>query len=206
MTLVPGKTKLLAFCPPGCELEVDYAKISSPIYINGTFIPFSESAKHVGVIRSVHGNLPNILARFAAHRRAVFSLLPSGLSKVHWGNPAACVRVERLYGISVMLSGLATMVLSNSEIAIIAGHFKKHMERLLKLHSDTPDTVVWFLAGCLPVQVLLHLRQISLFYHQSPTMSWPSTQGIFLPQLNHPQSLGSFHSRTSSFSMTFPIQ
>ena len=163
VTLVPGKTKLLAFCPPGCELEVKYAKITSPIVINGTLIPFSDSAEHVGIIRSVHGNLPNILARLAAHRRAVFSLLPSGLAKGHWGNPAACVRVERLYGIPVMLSGLAALALSTSEIAILAGHFKKHMERLLKLHSATPESVVWFLAGCLPVQALLHLRQISLF-------------------------------------------
>ena len=162
MTLVPGKTKLLAFCPPGCELEVKYAKITSPIVINGTLIPFSDSAEHVGIIRSVHGNLPNILARLAAHRRAVFSLLPAGLAKGHWGNPAACVRVERLYGIPVMLSGLAALALSTSEIAILAGHFKKHMERLLKLHSATPDTVVWFLACCLPFRALLHFRYPSL--------------------------------------------
>ena len=31
VTLVPDKTKLLVFCPPGSEMEVDYAKIISPI-------------------------------------------------------------------------------------------------------------------------------------------------------------------------------
>ena len=163
VTLVPAKTKLLAFCPPGCEMEVEYAKIVSPINIDGISIPFSESAEHVGIVRSVHGNMPNILARLSAHRRAVFSLLSAGLAKGHWGNPAACVRVERLFGIPVLLSGLATMVLSTPELAIITGHFKKHMERLLKLHSATPECVIWFLSGCLPVQALLHLRQISLF-------------------------------------------
>ena len=45
----------------------------------------------------------------------------------------------------------------------ISGHFKKHMERLLKLHSSTPESVVWFLSGCLPLEALLHLRQLSLF-------------------------------------------
>ena len=73
------------------------------------------------------------------------------------------MRVEKLYGIPVMLSGLATMVLSKSEIATLDGHFKLHVERLLKLHQATPACVVWFLAGCLPAQAVLHLRQFTIF-------------------------------------------
>ena len=163
VTLVPEKTKLLAFCPPGSESYVDYAKIISPISINGTPISFSDSAEHVGIVRSVHGNLPNILARLSAHRRAVFSVLATGLARGHSGNPAASMRVEKLYGVPVMLSGLATMVLSQTEVAMVDGHFKIHIERLLKLHKATPESVVWFLAGSLPAQAQLHLRQFSLF-------------------------------------------
>ena len=160
MTLVPEKTKLLAFYPPGCELEVDYAKITSPINSNGTFIPFSDSAEHVGILRSIHGNMPNILARLSAHRRALFSVLPAGLALGHRGNPAASVTVEKLYGSPVMLSGLATLVLSNPEEEIICGHSKQHMERMLKLHTGTPECVIWFLAGCLP----LRLKKVSTIY------------------------------------------
>ena len=154
---------MLAFPPPGCEMLTDYAKIISPVNINGTFIPFTDSAEHVGIVRSIHGNKPNILARLAAHRRAVFSVLPAGLARGHRGNPAASLRVERLYGVPVLLSGLATMVLSQPEISLIAGPFKQHIEKLLKLHKATPECVVWFLAGCLPAEALLHLRQMSLF-------------------------------------------
>ena len=163
VTLVPDKTKLLAFCPPGSEMEVDYAKIISPINIYGQLIPFSDSAEHVGIVRSVHGNLPNIQARLLAHKRAVFSILPAGLAKGYHGNPAAAMRVERLYGAPVMLSGLATMVLTNMEIGLASGHFKQHVQRLLKLHWGTPDCVVWFLSGCLPTEALLHLKQFTLF-------------------------------------------
>ena len=163
VTLVPEKTKLLAFSPPGCELLTDYAKIISPVNINGTFIPFTDSAEHVGIVRSIHGNRPNILARLAAHRKAFFAVLPAGLAKGHRGNPAASIRAERLYAAPVLLSGLATMVLSVSEIALFAGPFKQHIEKLLRLHQSTPDCVVWFLAGCLPAEALLHLRQMSLF-------------------------------------------
>ena len=163
VTLVPEKTKLLAFCPPGSELLVEYAKIISPISINGSFINFSESAEHVGVVRSIHGNRPNILARLSAHRSAVFALLNAGLARAHKANPAASLRVERLYGIPVLLSGLATMVLSPTELGIIIANFKQHVERLLKLHSATPECVVWFIGGCLPFEALLHLRMFSLF-------------------------------------------
>ena len=74
VTLVPEKTKLLVFCPPGQELVAEYAKIISPININGKFIPFSESAEHVGIVHSIHGNRPNLLARISAHRSPVFPL------------------------------------------------------------------------------------------------------------------------------------
>ena len=87
----------------------------------------------------------------------MFSLLPVGLARGHRGNPAASIKIERLYATPVLLSGLATMVLSKSELALVTGHFKKHMERLLKLHKSTPDCVIWFLGGYLPIEALLHL-------------------------------------------------
>ena len=163
VTLVPEKTKLLAFTPPGSEMEVEYAKIISPVNINGRFIPFSESAEHVGILRSIYGNGPNILSRFSAHRSAVFSLLPAGMARGHRGNPAASVRVERLYGLPVLLSGMSSLVISSQEVSLFNAHFKQHMERLLKLHQATPDPVVWFLAGSLPAEAVLHLRMFSLF-------------------------------------------
>ena len=55
------------------------------------------------------------------------------------------------------------MVLSKSEIALFSGPFKQHIEKLLKLQSATPECVIWFLAGCLQLKSLLHLRQMSLF-------------------------------------------
>ena len=130
VTLVPEKTKLLAFSPPGCETSVEYAKNISPICIDGNYIPFSESGEHVGVIRSTEGNGPSILSRISAHRKAVFSLLSSGLAKNHRANPAASIKVERLYGLPVLLSGLATLVLSTPEQATLESHFKLHTEYL----------------------------------------------------------------------------
>ena len=90
-------------------------------------------------------------------------MLPVGLAKSHRGNPAASLRIERLYGVPVLLSGTVSLVLKQTENNTLSIHFKKKLESLQKLHLNTPDPVVYFLAGCLPSLAMLHLRQLSLF-------------------------------------------
>ena len=53
------KTKLLFFNSSESDYS-KYVKLLSTIHIGETIIPFTYSAEHVGIIRSVSGNLPNI--------------------------------------------------------------------------------------------------------------------------------------------------
>ena len=109
------------------------------------------------------GNLPNLVERFSAHRKKLFSVLPSGLALHHNANPAAALKVEQIYALPVLLSGLSALVLSTYEIGLVTTHYKNTLSRLMKLHDRTPDSAVYFLAGSLPCRALLHLRQLSLF-------------------------------------------
>ena len=126
-------------------------------------IPFYDEAEHVGILRSVHGNLPNIFSRISAHNNALRAVLPAGLARGHRANPAASLRIEILYGAPKLLSGLASLVLSKPEKDILHHHYKLSLERLQRLHKATPEPVVCFLGGSLPLTALLELRQISLF-------------------------------------------
>ena len=63
----------------------------------------------------------------------------------------------------MLLSGLASLVLSQSELAIIDGHYLNTLQRLLRLHERTPRSITYFLAGSLPARALLHQRQLTLF-------------------------------------------
>ena len=157
------KTQLQVYLPPGLTKHEDIYKHSIDIRFNDTPINFVESAEHVGVIRSVQGNLPHILNRISSHNKALHSVLPVGLARNQRGNPAASLRVEKLYGVPVLLSGTASLILKQTEINILSTHFKKKIESLQKLHERTPDPVVYFLSGCLPASALLHLRQFSIF-------------------------------------------
>ena len=53
----------------------------SPININNFPIKFSSSAEHVGVVRSNSGNLPHIWDIISSHKKALFAILPAGLSR-----------------------------------------------------------------------------------------------------------------------------
>jgi hypothetical protein len=93
----------------------------------------------------------------------VYAVLHAGLGKGHRANPAASIRIETVFAVPVLLSGLASLVLSTKEENIIGQHHKVHLQRLLRLHQATPAPVVYFLAGCLPMQAQLHLRLFSMF-------------------------------------------
>ena len=161
--LVPEKTKLLCFAPPGLDATTNYWKLVSPVSLGNKKISFSSEAEHVGILRSVHGNLPNIFSRISAHNNALRAVLPAGLARGHCGNPAASLRIEILYGSPKLLSGLASLVLSKAEKDIQHHHYKQSLERLQRLHKATPEPVVCFLGGSLPLTALLEFRQMSLF-------------------------------------------
>ena len=108
------------------------------------------------------GNLPHLLNRFSSHNKAIHSVLHAGLARGHRGNPAASLRVEKLYGVPVLLSGTASLVLKQSEYNALDRHFKSVLQNLLKLHDETPDSVVYFLAGSLPASAPLHIRQFGM--------------------------------------------
>ena len=163
VTLVTEKLQLVAF-HKNIDDVLEYEKTVIPLSVDGKIIAYSNQASHLGVVRSAqHGNLVSIMERLAAHRRQIFSLLPSGLAFHHCSNPAANIRVQQIYCLPVLMSGLASLVLTKAEIKTISSYYKTNLLKLMKLLHKTPDSAVFFLAGTLPAEAQLHLRQLGLF-------------------------------------------
>ena len=135
----------------------------SSVHIGKTKIEFADTAEHVGVLRSTSGNLPHIQQRIVNHKKSLAQILSMGMSRRHRANPVAALRAENIFSTPVLFSGIASLYLSKPEIAILAKHLKETTENILKLHSRTPEPVVFFLAGRLPGEAVLHLRQLTLF-------------------------------------------
>ena len=161
--LEPGKTKLLVFSNKCHELIIQHAASTNQLTINNIPKDFTSEAEHVGVLRNTAGNMANILQRITKHKKALGSVLAAGMGHGHLGNPAASLKVHELYCTPVLLSGLATLFLSKQELRLVDNHYQTTLQKLQKLHDKTPRCIVYFLAGSLPGEALLHLRQLSLF-------------------------------------------
>ena len=161
--LSSSKTKLQVYFTHHMRKEVNYATLINPIRVNAAKVDFVECAEHVGIERSTSGNSVSIFTRFNAHKRALGAVLHAGLARGHRGNPQAGLRIEQLYGIPVLLSGLAPLVLTKTEENMIEQHHKQIILNIQRLLPRTPRSVVFFLGGSLPGTALLHLRQLSIF-------------------------------------------
>ena len=158
--LSPTKTKLLMI--PSAKNNNTFIPYN-PIKIDGVEIDFVDQAEHVGVIRTADGNMTNILNRITSFKKALGSLLSSGLARGRNSNPAVSLRVLNTYATPVLMSGLASLVLSPKEVATIDQQFKRTLQNILKLSVSSPASLVYFTVGFLPATAILHLRQLSLF-------------------------------------------
>ena len=157
------KTKLVSIATPAMSTTVDLMKLVSPVNINGTEVEFVDTAEHVGVLRNTTSNLPNLFNRISAHRKALNAVLHTGIARHHRGNPVASLRVERLHGMPVLLSGLGALLLLKTELDMVDHHLKETHERIMRLHPRTPRCVVSFLSGNLPGTAMIHIRMLTLF-------------------------------------------
>ena len=135
----------------------------NPIRVNDKQISLSDRAEHVGIIRSEQGNLPNLMKRLSAHKKSLAANLFAGTAKSHRGNLAATIKLEKIYSLPVLLSGLPPLVLTKTEVKILDQHYLTTLRNLLKCHTGTPHSFILFASGSLPVKALLHLRQLGLF-------------------------------------------
>ena len=157
------KTKLLCYSNSSTRNQAYYDQLVSPVCVDQEKVQFSNEAEHVGVTRSPLGNTAHIFNRFTAHRKAISAISASGLSRHRRANPAALVRVQQVFGIPVLLSGISTLVLKKGEIDLINQKIKKIFQHCLKLPDSTPRSVVAFLGRVLPGTAIVHLKQLTTF-------------------------------------------
>ena len=161
--LEPKKTKLLCYSNKNCDFLARHAISTTRITINDVPVIPTNEAEHVGVVRNTAGNMPNIVHRITKHKKSLGSILSAGLARGHRGSPAAALHVHQIFCTPVLFSGLATLMLNKLEIRVIDSHYQNTIQNLQRLHSKTPRSIVYFLAGSLPGEAHLHLRQLSLF-------------------------------------------
>ena len=164
MVNVKEKTKLLVFKSKNDNSTRHWQEVC-PITMEGVVIPVSTQADHVGVLRAPGGsNLPSIIARMAGHSKLLYSVISCGMARNHRGNQAASLRVEKCYSAPKLFSGLASLLLSPPELEALAVHRRLTLQRLQRLHPNTPAPALHFLSGSLPALAQLHKHQLTLLH------------------------------------------
>ena len=101
VSLCPTKTKLLRLHNKNnCNVDLE---MFNPITIEGKQIELSDSAEHVGILRSVDGNIPNIMNRISCHTKSLGATLSVGVARKHRANPKVGLRIEQMYAMPVLL-------------------------------------------------------------------------------------------------------
>jgi len=142
---------------------VENSELVNDVKIDGTLVRFADKAEHVGIIRSRQGNMINIVKRISAHKKALLGVGAAGTTRTCRTNPAASIRIHNLYALPVLFSGLASLVISKTELNPLNNHLKNTLQSLQRLHQSTPRVIVFLLGGSLPAEAILHCRQLSLF-------------------------------------------
>ena len=158
--LNPTKTKLLVV-PPARNPK--FFVPHNPVNIDGTPVEIVDQTEHVGVLRSSSGNLPNILQRITSFKNAMRPLLSCGLARGSRSNPVASIKILSIYATPVLVSGLGSLVLTKSEYSSLDQQYKRSLQNLLKLSVNSPQSLVYFVAGSLPLSAIIHQRMLSLF-------------------------------------------
>ena len=120
------------------------------VLMNREKVNFVDSAEHVGFLCSTEGNSVSIFARIKAHKKALGAFLHTGMALGYRGTPAASLQVVQVYGVPVLLSGQAALVLNKAEETIIEQHHKQVVMNIQRLRPCTPCSDTYFLTGTLP--------------------------------------------------------
>ena len=175
--------------------------MTNPIKIGGSTIEFDDCAEHVGMVRATSGNDIPIFTRISAHKNVLSAILHTGIARGHRGNPVASLRVEQLYGVPVLLSGLAPLVMTKTDEKLVESHHREKLSNLQRLLPCTPRSVILFLAGSLPGSALLHLRKLSIcgMICYCAIASFTTMLLTFSTTLPYPTNLGSIKYVTFAF-------
>ena len=98
-------------------------------------------------------------------RNSLFSLLGHTFAFNCALSPTVLVHIWRTCNLPVLLSGLNALPIRTVNLASLTIFHKKILRGILKLSLTSPIPALHFLLGELPVEGLLHIRTLGLFYN-----------------------------------------
>ena len=127
--------------------------------------PLGKSKKevHLGITRtSSTSNKVTADERVKSARRAGYSLLGAGMHGLNGTGPEIATMQFTTYVTPTLLYGLETLVLSKTDIGILADYHKKCLRHMQHLPQSSAESAIYLLIGTLPAEAQLDIKALTL--------------------------------------------
>lgn len=126
-------------------------------------MPLVEETSHMGILRSSTSDDVPVNENIKKARRALYSLMPSGLHGNNGLDPETCLQLYQTYIIPVLLNGLEVILPKRKLLDNLERVNKKFLKQILSLPTTTADTAVYVISGTIPIEGTIHKKVLSLY-------------------------------------------
>lgn len=152
----PTKSHLL------CYYHGRKSDSESEILLNGTCVDITDSAVHLGVVRSI-SEKADIDGKLSLGRRTAYSLMGAGF---HGGSGLKAAQNGHIWSVFViprLLYGLEVQLLKCKDIENLERFQRQCLKQIQGLPDKTSNSACLALLGILPVECILHKNLLNLF-------------------------------------------
>ncbi|VDI73129.1 Hypothetical predicted protein [Mytilus galloprovincialis] len=126
-------------------------------------MPTVDKTTHVGIQRSnCNTQLVTAEENIKKARRALYSLMASGLHGENGLDPSTSISTFRTYVMPILLYGLDVVMTNSKSLKILQSFYKKTIKQILSLPISTADPAIYLLSGLLPINAEIDIKIITL--------------------------------------------
>lgn len=142
----------------------DINKVEYNLEMDGNQMPLVNKATHIGVMRS-SGNSAIATAEenVKKARRAMYSMMASGLHGENGLDPTTATSMFRTYVLPILLYGVEIVLPKGKALEMMDKFHKKAIKQILSLTSNVADPAVYILSGLLPLEAEFHVKVVNFF-------------------------------------------
>ena len=147
-------------------LHIKEAVIDTKHTLNGTAIPSSASATHLGITRdnySKHNTGTVAQDRISTSRKALYAMMGSGLHGANGLNPQVSLHLIRVYVLPRLIYGLDVIRMTAKDTALLTAYHKKLLKQIQHLPDRASDAASYLLLGEAPLEAEIHKRTLTMF-------------------------------------------
>jgi hypothetical protein len=132
--------------------------------MNNNAMPIVDQTAHIGIQRHFKdSSTATIEENLKKSRRALYSLMRSGLHGENGLDPVTSISILRTYVIPIMFYGLETLLPSGKSFETLEKQYNKMIKQILSLPINTAEPTIYIISGLLPAEAEVHKRAITLF-------------------------------------------